>query len=83
VHPCVITNPNYTRTNDPAAAGAAAADPTQVETAHALYYYHERGLTGLPPSARQVSAMRALTNGSGTDLRRWCLQVSQTDNGLL
>jgi len=55
----------------------------QVETAHALHFYHERGLTAEPPSARQVAAMRALTNGSGADLRKWCLKVAQTDMGLL
>jgi hypothetical protein len=55
----------------------------QIETAHALHYYHERGLIAQPPSARQVCAMRALTNGSGTDLRRWCVKVTQTDMGLL
>jgi hypothetical protein len=57
--------------------------PLQVEVAHALFYYYERGLTAAPPSHRQVAAMRALTNGSGTDLRRWCLKVTQTDVGLL
>jgi hypothetical protein len=55
----------------------------KVETAHALYFYHECGLTGQAPSAKQVSAMRALTNGSGSDLRQWCLKVTQTDMGLL
>jgi hypothetical protein len=55
----------------------------QVETAHALFYYHERGLVPAPPSEQQVAAMRALTNGSGEELRRWSVSVTQTNMGLL
>ncbi|KAF6251103.1 mitochondrial ribosomal death-associated protein 3-domain-containing protein [Scenedesmus sp. NREL 46B-D3] len=54
-----------------------------VETAHALFYYHERGLVPAPPSQQQVAAMRALTNGSAEELRRWSVMITQTDMGLL
>lgn len=54
-----------------------------VETAHALFYYHERGLVPAPPSQQQVAAMRALTNGSGEELRRWSVSITQTGMGLL
>lgn len=55
----------------------------QVETAHALYYYHERGLVPSPPSEQQVAAMKSITNGSGKELRMWSLSITQTDMGLL
>jgi hypothetical protein len=55
----------------------------QVETAHALFYYHERGIVPAPPSQQQVAAMRALTNGSGEELRRWSVKITQTNMGLL
>ncbi|WIA19097.1 hypothetical protein OEZ85_003745 [Tetradesmus obliquus] len=54
-----------------------------VETAHALFYYHERGLVPAPPSQQQVASMRALTNGSGEELRRWSVSITQTGMGLL
>lgn len=57
--------------------------PAQVEAAHTLYYYHERGLLAEPPTLKQVEAMLALTQGSGAELRRWCVGITQTDMGLL
>eukprot|EP00879_Flechtneria_rotunda_P024773 GHRR01026283.1.p1 GENE.GHRR01026283.1~~GHRR01026283.1.p1 ORF type:complete len:312 (+),score=113.83 GHRR01026283.1:643-1578(+) len=54
-----------------------------VETAHALFYYHECGLVPATPSLQQVTALRALTDGSGAELRRWSVKITQTDMGLL
>ncbi|WIA39381.1 hypothetical protein OEZ86_005486 [Tetradesmus obliquus] len=73
---------------DLAVPSKAAADYhmprfSPVETAHALFYYHERGLVPAPPSQQQVAAMRALTNGSGEELRRWSVSITQTGMGLL
>jgi len=50
-----------------------------VETAHAMWYYMERGLLGAPPSEAQVRRVRALTNGHGGEVRRHALQVSLLD----
>jgi hypothetical protein len=36
-----------------------------------------------PPSQQQVAAMRALTNGSAEELRRWSVKITQTGMGLL
>jgi hypothetical protein len=58
-----------------------AAAP-QIEVAHLLHFYHERGLVEAP-SAAQVEKLRAITNGSGSDLRRLGLRSAQLDTNVL
>lgn len=50
--------------------------------AHTLHYYHERGL-GEAPSAAAVEKLRAVTNGSGADLRRLAPRAAQLDTNAL
>jgi hypothetical protein len=54
----------------------------QVEVAHLLHFYHERGMAEAP-SASQVEKLRAITNGSGADLRRIGLRSAQLDTNTL
>jgi len=54
----------------------------QVEVAHLLHFYHEKGLAEAP-SASQVEKLRSITNGSGTDLRRLGPRTAQLDTNVL
>ncbi|KAI8473917.1 MAG: mitochondrial ribosomal death-associated protein 3-domain-containing protein [Monoraphidium minutum] len=53
-----------------------------VEVAHLLHFYHERGLAEAP-SRGQVDKLRAITNGSGADLRRLGPRSAQLDTNTL
>jgi hypothetical protein len=50
--------------------------------AHLLHYYHERGLAEAP-SVSQVEKLRAITNGSGIDLRVLGPRTAQLDTNVL
>lgn len=52
---------------------------SEVEVAHALYYYYEAGLSADVPTHRQVLKMRALTNGNARELRQLLPQMQLMD----
>lgn len=48
----------------------------QVEAAHALCYYHDRGLIPELPTLRQVQQLLAVTNGNAKELRQLACRQS-------
>eukprot|EP00955_Chlamydomonas_euryale_P033663 349604-Chlamydomonas_euryale.AAC.6 len=53
------------------------------DAAAALTWYHERGLLSVPPTAAQVAALHALSNGNARELRRLTPKLALVRHALL